>query len=219
MSTPGPRPTLLFGASRGVGLEIARILRARTTRVLALVRPGSNREDLDVLSVEVVEGDALDRADVSRAVAQLPTGADIISSLGPRGPQDLRVDDVGHENVIAAALFANPRRVLFVTSIGCGEMAPFRSARVQAMLGPVLDAKTRAEEALRRSGLPFTIIRPGGLRNGPATGAAELSTAPDAHGMIRRADVAALVVSALDDDRYLGMAAAAIDPSESTSTG
>lgn len=212
-------PTLLFGATRGVGLALARRLRERGAPVVALVRPGSPRAELDTLGVEVVVGDALDVQDVARAVARLPAGGHVISTLGPRGPEDAPVDDVGHATIIEAVRSAAPRRFVLVTSIGCGEMAPHRSARVEAMLGPVLDRKTRAEEALRDSGLPFTILRPGGLRDGPATGHGELRTEPDTHGMIRREDVAALVLRVLDDPGLIGQARAAIDPTEALPPG
>lgn len=177
MSIP-PRPTLLFGATRGVGLALARRLRDRGAAVVALVRASSDRAPLDAIGVEVVPGDALVSEDVVRAVGRAPSGADVVSTLGPRGPEDARVDDVAHGHVIDAVRALAPRRFVLVTSMGCGEMAPYRSERVQAVLGPVLDAKTRAEEALRSSGLPFTIVRPGGLKNGPPTGCGELVDDP-----------------------------------------
>lgn len=212
-------PTLLFGATRGVGLALARRLRERGAPVTALVRPGSPRTELDALGVEVVVGDALDAADVARAVARLPPGGHVVSTLGPHGREDAPIDDVGHATIIAALRSAAPRRFVLVTSIGCGEMAPHRSARVEAMLGPVLDRKTRAEEALRASGLPFTLVRPGGLRDGPATGRGELRAEPDTHGMIRREDVAELVLRVLDDPDLIGQARAAIDPGEALPPG
>jgi nucleoside-diphosphate-sugar epimerase len=212
MSTPAPsRPTLIFGATRGVGLALARRLRDRGAPVVALVRASSDRTPLDAIGVDVVPGDALVPDDVARAVDRAARGADVISTLGPRGPGDARVDDVGHGVVIEAARALAPRRFVLVTSMGCGEMAPYRSERVQAALGPVLDAKTRAEDALRASGLPFTIVRPGGLKDGPPTGRGELTEDPAVHGTIRRENVADLVLRVLDDDDFAGKAVAAVD--------
>ena len=54
------------------------------------------------------------------------------------------------------------------------------------------------------SGLEFTIIRPGGLRHGPATGQGYLSENPETFGYIDRAELAQLMVASLDDDRTIG---------------
>jgi len=212
VSARDPRaPVLVFGATRGVGLALTRRLRARGAGVVALVRRRSDRAALDALGVEVVPGDALDATDVARAAARMPRGADVVSTLGPRRPEETRVDDVGQGIVIDAVRAIAPRRFVLVTSVGCGEMAPYRSERVQATLGPVLDAKTRAEESLRASGLSFTIVRPGGLRDGPATGRGELVEDPTVHGMIHREDVAELLLRVLDEDGFAGKALAAVD--------
>ncbi|HJL43870.1 MAG TPA: SDR family oxidoreductase [Myxococcales bacterium LLY-WYZ-16_1] len=206
-------PVLLFGGTRGVGLALAQRLRDQGRTVVAMVRRGSDRSGLDAIGVEVAQGNALDATDVARAVARVPAGASVVSTLGPRGPDDAGVDDVGQGHVIEAAQALAPQRFVLVTSIGCGEMTPYRSERMQAALGPILDAKTRAEEALRQSGLPFTIVRPGGLKDGPPTGRAELVEDPAAHGMIHREDVADLVLHVMHDPSYAGKAVAAIDPS------
>ena len=64
-----------------------------------------------------------------------------------------------------------------------------------------MDAKYAGEQALRSSGVDYTIIRPGGLSNGPGGGTAILSDADTERerggGMISRADVAAVCVAAL----------------------
>ena len=64
----------------------------------------------------------------------------------------------------------------------------------------VLYEKTRGEDHLVASGLNFTIIRPGGLRDGPSTGKGELQPADAPGGMINRSELALLIVGSLDDD-------------------
>ncbi|EME68924.1 NAD-dependent epimerase/dehydratase, partial [Paramagnetospirillum caucaseum] len=63
------RDLLLFGARTGTGLELARLARAAGWRVTAMVRPGSSAAELALLGCALVEGDALDRPQVSRAFA------------------------------------------------------------------------------------------------------------------------------------------------------
>ncbi|MCF8470880.1 MAG: NAD(P)H-binding protein, partial [Parvibaculum sp.] len=102
-------------------------------------------------------------------------------------------------------------RFVLITSIGCGDMAPFRSERAIAAFGATVDAKTRAEEHLRRVIPAATIIRPGGLRSDPRTGRGILTRDPQMHGFINRDDVAELVVRVLGDPATIGQTFAAVD--------
>jgi uncharacterized protein YbjT (DUF2867 family) len=72
--------------------------------------------------------------------------------------------------------------------------------------------KTRAEEHLRSSGLDYTIIRPGGLLGNEAENRAYLTPDTQSMSWIRRADLARLVVQALDDPRAAGHVYHAHDP-------
>ncbi len=165
------RPLLIFGASRGVGLALARQLRRRDVPVTAMLRPGSASDELAALGVRIVHGDAMSREDVAAAFAGLPAGCDVVSTIGGRTPDGVYVDEIGNINIIDAAAGRGVQRFVFVTSIGCGDMAPFRSERVIAAFGATVDAKTRAENHLRRVIPSATIIRPGGLRSDPGNGA------------------------------------------------
>ena len=96
-------------------------------------------------------------------------------------------------------------------------MAPYRSERAIAAFGAAVDAKTRAEEHLRQTIPQGTAIRPGGLRSEPATGRGILTTDPQMHGFIHRADVADLIVRALRDEGTAGRAFAAVDADQAKS--
>src|SRR5690606_16832183 len=142
-------PVLIFGASRGTGLALARLLRAENVPVMAVLRSLETRPELERRGVRVALGDAFSRADVVAALKLLPPGGHVVSTLGGGVTDGRQVDDAGNINVIDAAAGIASRFVL-VTAIGCGEMAPFRSERAIAAFGAVVDAKTRAEEHLRR---------------------------------------------------------------------
>ncbi len=66
-----------------------------------------------------------------------------------------------------------------------------------------VEAKRDADAALRASDLAWTILRPGRLTDEPATGRVALGDDVD-RGEIPRADVAAVVAAALDDERTVG---------------
>jgi uncharacterized protein YbjT (DUF2867 family) len=75
----------------------------------------------------------------------------------------------------------------------------------------MLPLKTQAEDHLKSLGLDYTIIRPGGLKTAPATGRGLLTEDRTASGIITRADLAQLIVAALDDPATIGKTLAAID--------
>lgn len=205
------RPVLIFGASRGVGLLLAGLLRQQGAPVTAMVRSDAARAELEAQGVTVTQGDAFSAADLDRACGLPAAGFDVVSTLGGRGADGRYVDDEGNINVINRAAARGTGRFILVTSIGCGEMAAFRSERAIAAFGAAVDAKTRAEEHLKQIIPTGTIIRPGGLRSEPATGRGILSMDPQMHGFIHRADAADLIARALRDESTAGRAFAAID--------
>lgn len=209
---PDMRPLLIFGASRGVGLELVRLECAAGRHVITPVRPQSDATALEDTGAVILRGDALSRDDVTSVLARIIGDFDLVSTLGGQADDGRRADDEGNINVIEAAMATRrTRRFLLVTSIGCGEMAPFRSARAIAAFGAAVDAKTRAEERLKSSGLDWTILRPGGLVSEPATGRGILIQDPEIHGFIHRADVAQLAFRALRDPATIGRAFAVVD--------
>jgi uncharacterized protein YbjT (DUF2867 family) len=95
-----------------------------------------------------------------------------------------------------------------VTSLGVGDSreqvsAEFRQA-MDTVLQPIIAAKTEQERLIRASGLDWTIVRPGGLSDGPRTGDYRSGTDPTLiAGLISRADVAEFVLRQLSDTTYL----------------
>jgi len=187
------RTALLFGASRGVGFELARSLRRAGVRVVAMLRSDAGREELRELGVELIRGDAMDERDIQAAFELAGEAPVVVSSLGGSRVDGMSVDEHGNIRVIDRARRHGVERLVLVTSLGCGEMLPYRSERARQAFGASVEAKTRAEDHLRATELPFTILRPGGLRSEPATGRGILTTDPEMHGFIHREDVAELV--------------------------
>ena len=84
---------MIAGATRGTGLEIARLLRAQGRDVLGMARGSSSTDELQGLGVEVVIGDAFNREDFDHAMKSREISALVLSLGGKRG--EPRVDSIG----------------------------------------------------------------------------------------------------------------------------
>lgn len=190
---------LVFGGTRATGLEIIKILKGRGDGVTAFVRASSDVAELERLGVDLFVGDALDAESVKAAFDSGNYSA-VISSLGSRRG-DSPVDDVGTINVAEAALATGVDRLVMVSSIGAGDSKDALPFYVRWILGSALERKTTAENHLMASDLDYTIVRPGGLGEGPATNTGILIEGSERFdfGQIPRAEVARLLVEAFDN--------------------
>jgi nucleoside-diphosphate-sugar epimerase len=189
----------LAGASRGVGNQVARILHTQNIPVLALLRSTSDRQQLQDLNLETVVGDALNLADVTKAMnGQV---AAIVSTIGGMPQDGQRADFWGNKQLIDAAVASGVQRFILVSSLGAGKTKDAIPAAAYASLAEVLAEKEKAEDYLIASGLNYTIVRPGGLKSEPATGQGVLTLDTHVAGSICRADVATLVCQCLNSEK------------------
>ena len=120
------------------------------------------------------------------------------------------VDALGVSNLLQAAP-AGLRRFVFVSSCGVSRKDRFPYTLLNAY--GVLDAKGKGENSILRSGLPYTIIRPGQLTDGPYTSrdfnslvqastegklGVVMKTGDTLNGQTSRIDVAAACVACLE---------------------
>jgi uncharacterized protein YbjT (DUF2867 family) len=181
-------PWLIFGAGgKGVGALTAKLALAESRPVVALVRNEEAAAKLREAGAQVIIGDACDSDAVTEACRLAGQDATVISTMG--GAQDY----LAHRTVIDCAEKSGISRMVLVTSLGCGESWAYLSDRAKAGFGQAVREKSLAESWLQTSTLDFAIVRPGGLLHGEPTGKAVLSQAPEIHGMVMRADVAAHV--------------------------
>ncbi len=202
---------LVFGGTRGTGLEVSRILRKQDEAVTALVRDGSDASELEAIGVTVVRGNALDRAAVDTAFATGKFRA-VINTLGGKRGELPRPDILGTQEITGGAKRAEVNRIIMVTAIGAGDSQSAVAPKVLEVLGEVLEMKTQAEKILQESGLNYTILRPGGMTNDPASGTAIKTEDHNCMGVINRADLATLVVECINDDTTIGKIFHTIDP-------
>ena len=201
-------PVLVFGGTSGTGLAAVQNLRAEGVDVTVFVRPTSDVSVLEPLGVITVVGNALNADDVNRAY-ESGDFKSVISSLGGRRGER-RPDLVGNLNITAAAKEKGVKRVIQISSMGVGETRepPAPDAHFMAA---VMYIKTLAEDDLISSGLDYTVIRPGGLRRGEATGSGVLEDY-EYRGSIDRQELGRLVAGILDDPSTHGKILYAWDP-------
>jgi uncharacterized protein YbjT (DUF2867 family) len=213
MPLVGPRAAdggvLVFGGNRDTGLEVVKTLVAKGDKVTVFVRPTSDVAELKRLGVATATGDALNLDDVKRAFATAKFRA-VVSSLGGKRGEP-RPDYIGTKNIADAAKAAGVTRIVIVTAIGTGDSAKAVSEQTQKVLGPVYAEKVKGEDYVKASGLVFTIVRPGGLRDDPPTGNGMLTEDVTVGGDINRSDLGQVTAGVIDDPKTFNKVYSAVD--------
>lgn len=190
----------IVGGHGQIALLLAQRLSEAGHRVRSTFRNPDHEADLVAAGAEAVPVDLEDpMSDLDLAVA----GADAVvfaAGAGPgSGPQRKRdVDLGGAVRLIGAARDAGVRRYVMVSSVGT------ERAHVSGEMGPYLEAKRQADEALAKSGLDFTIVRPGTLTDDPGTGFVACAAHFGRSGEIAREDVAAVLHAVLELPQTIG---------------
>jgi uncharacterized protein YbjT (DUF2867 family) len=208
-----PYDLLIFGASRGLGLCLAKASVQRGEKVAAMVRSESDRGALSALGVTLIQGDAFSLGDCIVALKQAQPRR-VISVLGGKNAAGRRIDALGNLNVIQALEASMPStRILLGTSLGCGEQWDGLAESTKRMLGEAIRAKNEAEQYLKQSTLPWMIARPAGLSHQEGTGQYRvLAQRDDAGNYLPRADVADAMLAILDQDERLYQAWTILGP-------
>ncbi len=155
MTTATRERYLVTGATGRTGSHVVRKLVQAGAQVRALVH-STSPDHLPNVGVEYVQGDYED-VDSLVAAAQ---GVDyVIATVGAQAAQRgidkiEKVEYQGTANMVDAAKRQGVRHMTLIT---------VRSAGTEWSFYPVYPAKARSEQYLMASGVPYTILRPGGI--------------------------------------------------------
>ncbi len=153
MMAPNTPPTVfLSGASGFVGSAVLAALRRAGHRVRALVhrRRPAGADDPDVI---VTEGSILDGGDLDRAMTGAAAVIHLVGIIAEKPSQGItfrKIHVEGTEKVLEAAKRVGIRRHIQMSAAGARVDAPAEYHRT----------KFAAEEAVRASGMDWTIFRP-----------------------------------------------------------
>ena len=153
---------LVIGAGQ-TGAPLAEILDNRGYAVRVLVRDPAKVDGLPKAAT-LVAADATKPETLAPAFAGVDYVVSTIGAGTPTGPNNPEaVDYKGVANLADAAKSAGVKQFVLMSSIGAGIEDP--DFPLNKGFGMVLKWKGRGEAHLRQSGVPYTIVRPGGLLN------------------------------------------------------
>jgi uncharacterized protein YbjT (DUF2867 family) len=187
---------VVAGGHGKIGLRLLRLLHQNGHRGRGLIRSDAQVTALRSAGGEPVVADleSIDVPDLSIAIQ----GADAVvfaAGAGPgSGEERKRTMDLGGAvKLIEAAQHEKIRRYVMVSSMGAADPA---AAGASGVFAAYLQAKHDADEALRSSGLDFTIVRPGMLSDEPGTGRVSIGERLE-RGAVPRDDVAGVLLAVL----------------------
>jgi uncharacterized protein YbjT (DUF2867 family) len=184
------------GATGETGRRIVKELVQRQIPTRALVRDLAKGQQVLPAGAELVVGDVLNPATLREAIADstiLISATGAAPSFDPTGPY--RVDFEGTKNLVEVAKEKGIEQFVMVSSLCTSQL--FHPLN---LFWFILVWKKWAEEYLQRSGLSYTIVRPGGLKNEDNSDGIVMSQADTLfEGSIPRTKVAQVCVEALFD--------------------
>ncbi|WP_298589640.1 SDR family oxidoreductase [uncultured Kocuria sp.] len=196
--------TAIIGGHGKVALILAQLLKTGGNDVTSVFRNPDHTDDVENTGATPVVAD-VEQLSVAQ-LADLLEGQDaVVWSAGAGGGSPERTYSVDRDAAIRtmdAAVMAGAKRFVMVSYFGAGqdhgvpEDNPFHA---------YAQAKADADDHLRASSLDWTIVGPGALTEGEATGKIDVSTGErDGDHETSRANVALVVSAVLDDPSTIG---------------
>ena len=201
---------LVAGATGGTGRAVVKALLQDGYTVRAMVRDAGKASDLGA-GVQIVVADVTKPETLPAAVK----GADfVLSALGAVPAAKDSPEAIDYKGIAAltdAAKAAGVKHFIHMTSLGAGKDDPKEA--LNRIFQMVLVWKGKGEEHIRKSGMAWTVVRPGGLTDcEPGKIGLKLGhldgTAP---GRVCRADAGLVMVAAMGNKDYMGKTISVIE--------
>ena len=190
---------VIAGGHGQVALRLTRELVRRGDRVRSLIRNPDHAEDVQRAGAQPVVCDLESAGDeLAEAVGRVDAVV-FAAGAGPgSGPaRKETMDFEGAVKLMRVAQAKGIRRYVIVSSMGADAGAE------GGEMGPYFRAKGKADDALRASGLDYTIVRPGHLVDEPGSGLVRIGESLES-GDVPRDDVAAVLAAVLHQPSTIG---------------
>jgi uncharacterized protein YbjT (DUF2867 family) len=180
---------LIAGANGTTGRIIIRLLKeSKNYKPIAMVRNQDQKNHFEQEHVSVVIADL--EKDLSAAVKKIDK---VIFAAGSQNKNVFGVDQEGAKRLIDASQDAAVKKFVMLSSMGTDNPS------AGGELEDYFRAKQNADNYLKKSGLIYTIVKPGALTDEKSTGEIQLKKKLENQGSISRADVAQTLVEVLED--------------------
>lgn len=184
---------LIAGATGDTGKRIVEILKnSQSFEPVAMIRKKEQQEIFDDMEVETVMANL--EEDLDHAVKGIDKVIFAAGSGGETGEdKTIAVDQEGAIKLIDASKKAGVKKFVMLSAMGADDPSKAKELKVY------MEAKHKADEHLKNSGLSYTIVRPGALTDDMGLAKVKVAEKLDEKGEISRDDVAFLLVMSLAD--------------------
>ncbi len=189
----------IVGGHGDIAMLLHPILKRKGHQVRGIIRKEEQADDLREVGATPVVCDIEEQEDISDAVGNVDAVL-FAAGAGPGSGADRKftVDRDGAIKLIEAAKKNDISRYVMISAMGLDE------PRGNAVFQAYQQAKAEADKALKKSGLDYTIIKPGRLTDEEGTG--KVALAPELpRGEIPRQDVAEVLAEVLESPQTSGM--------------
>ncbi len=194
---------LVIGANGNTATRLVRRLAAGRHDPVAMIRNPDQRPKFDEMGVPTV------LADLEYPIDHAVRGCDAVIFAADSGghtgkDKTVLVDHLGAIRSMVTAQVHGARRYIMLSSIGADVNSTSRIAYYHK-------AKAHADNFLRESGLDYTVVCPGGLRDDPGTSSVSVSLELGGRGTTLRENLAKALALCLDLDSTIGKSFSLLD--------
>ena len=199
------RHVLVFGATGKTGSYICNVLESRKISYSVFVRENST-DKLANKSVPIKHGDVLNAQDVENAFKN-EAFTDVVVALGSKELKSTDIRSQGTKHIIdAMKISQSEAHIHVISALGIGDSWS-QLTWLSKLISNVLIKSSmidhgKQEEYVKDSSYSYHILRPVGLKDGPAIGKVKVqSEGFPSSNYIQRADVANFLVDSLLENK------------------